>query len=324
MMKVFTLIALVLSVFGLLSQASDGNCADNFSELKIVVPASPGGTTDRIARGMTPPMSEVLGIPVVIVNRKGGGGLVAAKTHLKQDPADGSYILYVVQPYLSGMVFKGAMTIDDFDYLGANYWSPQALWVRNDSKFKSIKELLTAIKSDPKKVRQAFIPNSWSQVGSALISERLGNEPKNIPYNGGGKQRLALISGDVDFGISEFYGTRAGAGDKLRPLCVITSSRLPNFPNVPTLNETLQKMGLEPIPDMANFRFFIVKKGFKEKYPERWNMIVKALKAACKDTKFQDMMTKQKLQVTWKGPDDCRSEVIETHEVLKQFAEFWK
>ncbi len=89
--------------------------------LVIVVPFGPGGTTDRIARAMAPFLQKEIGVPVILTNRPGGGGIIGTKTHIKNDPTDGSFIMYSLQPYLSGAVVKGAFKIDNFDYIGVNY-----------------------------------------------------------------------------------------------------------------------------------------------------------------------------------------------------------
>jgi tripartite-type tricarboxylate transporter receptor subunit TctC len=289
------------------------------------VPYTTGGTTDRIARAMAPALSEQLGVPVTIVNRKGGGSIVGIKAHLKNDPDDGSFIVYQIQPYLSGAIIKGAWKLDDFDYLGANYWSPQSIWVRKDSKYQSLEQLLKAIKADPSKIKHSYLPNSWSLPVIALLGEQIGAEPKAIPYQGGGPQRLAVISGDVDFAITELFGTRAAAEADLRPLCVFDETRVASaYPDVPTANEVMEKMGLKPMPVVSNFRFYIVKKGFRQKHPDRWNYLVAAMAKASADPGFKEILGKQKLEATWKGPEACEKAVVESDQFCQKFKAFWK
>lgn len=301
-----------------------GLCEYPVDKLTIVVPYPTGGTTDRLARVMTLPLSKQLGVPVTIANREGGGSIVGIKAHLKNDPADGSFIVYQIQPYLSGGIIKGAWKLNDFDYLGLDYWSPQSIWVRKDSKYKTLEQLLEAIKTDSKKIKHGYLPNSWGLPIMALFKERIGAEPKAIPYQGGGPQRMALVAGDTDFGVTELYGTRAAAEADLRPLCVFDTARVAAYPEVPTVNEVMKKMGLKDMPIVSNFRFYHVKKGFKQKYPDRWDTLIKAMEKASADPGYKDMLSKQKLEATWKGPTECEKEVVESDRFCQQFKEFFK
>ncbi|MBW1648841.1 MAG: hypothetical protein JRJ72_12195 [Deltaproteobacteria bacterium] len=301
-----------------------GFCEWPVKQLNIVVPFSPGGTTDRIARAMGPFLEQEIGVPVVLVNRKGGGGIIGTKAHLKNDPADGSFIVYTLQPYLSGAIFKDAFQMDDFDYIGINYYSPQGLWVHQDSEYTSARQLMEALKKDPNKIPMSVIPNSWSRVGNSLLKDRLGASGKEIPYQSGGKQRMGVVKKEVVFTITEVYGTLASAAEDMRCLAVFDDERLPDLPDVPTMNEVLQEMGAKPIPALSNFRFFMVKKGFKESHPDQFRMLEEAMRKACQHPEYQDMMNKQKLKVEWIGSEKTTAAMAKTHETLMPFASFWK
>jgi len=322
-MRAVELWVMVISMILLLTPGA-GLCKWPTNQLSIVVPFSPGGTTDRIPRALTPFLEKELGVPVVVVNRKGGGGIVGTKAHLKTDPSDGSFIVYTIQPYLSGAVIKKAFAIDDFDYLGLNYWSPQGLWVNSKSKYASAPELLKAIRANPNKITVSVIPNSWSMVGPELLGERLGAATKGIPYQGGGKQRMAVVQNDVVCTITEVYGTLAAAAEDMKCLAVFANARLPELRDVPTINEIMKDMGYKPMPPMSNFRFFMVKKDFKGKYPDRFEMLVKALEKANKNPEYLDVMGKQKLKITWEGPAATKKQIVESDEVLQKFEKFWK
>ena len=123
-------------------------------------------------------------------NRGGGGSFVGSEAHLKNDPADGSFIVYQIQPYLSGAIIKGAYKLDDWDFIGANYWSPQSIWVKKDSKYKTLEQLLDDIKAKSTKIKHSYLPNSWALPIIALLKDRIGVEPKAIPYQGGGNHGM--------------------------------------------------------------------------------------------------------------------------------------
>lgn len=293
-------------------------------KLTIVVPYPTGGTTDRIARAIAPFLSKQLGVPVTIANREGGGSIVGIKAHLKNDPADGSHIVYQIEPYLSGGVMKGAWKLEDFDYLGVDYWSPQSIWVKKDSKYKNLEQLLGEIKVHSTKIKFGYLPNSWGLPVMALLKERIGAEAKGIPYQGGGPQRMALVAGDIDFIISELFGTRAAAEADLKPICIFEKNRMAIYPEVPTINEVMEKMGLKPMPILSNFRFYMVKKGFKQKYPDRWEMLRQALEKASLDPEYKIILSRQKLEATWRGPEECAKAVTESFQFCEKYKEFFK
>lgn len=320
----FTLNLIFIWAFALFLFPMMGFCEYPVDKLTIVVPYPTGGTTDRMARAFAPSLSKQLGVPVTIANREGGGSIVGIKAHLKNDPVDGSFIVYQIQPYLSGGVIRGAWKLEDFDYIGIDYWSPQSIWVRKDSKFKTLEELLQAIKTDPKKIKHGYLPNSWGLPVISLLKERIGAEPKGIPYQGGGPQRMALIAGDIDFAVTELYGTRAAAEPDLRPLCIFDRARVAAYPDVPTINEVMKKLGLKEMPILSNFRFYMVKKGFKQKHPDRWQALIKAMEKASADPVYKDILSKQKLEAIWKGPEECEKTIIEDDKFCQQFKEFFK
>jgi len=313
--------ATVISLFFFAGQLKAEYPAD---KLNIVVPFGTGGTTDRISRAMAQFLQNELGVPVVVVNRSGGGGLVGTKAHLETDPADGSFIAYTLQPYLSGQIVKGAYTIDDFDYIGINYWSPQAIWVRKDSRFKTLNDMLEAIKKEPNKIKSAFLASAWSAVVNGLLEERLKSVIKGIPYDGGGSQRMAVISGDVDFSVSDLYGTVAAAADDMKMLAIFEKERLKEYPEVPTINEVMKDMNYERMPILSNFRFYFVKRGFKQKFPDRWNTLVSAMERTCQNPELLEMMKKQNLTIHWKGPEEATEIIKESHDAAMRFKEYWK
>ncbi|WP_366922048.1 tripartite tricarboxylate transporter substrate binding protein [Metallumcola ferriviriculae] len=293
--------------------------------INIVVPYSTGGTTDRLARAIAPFLQKELGVPVVIENRSGGGGLVGTQAHFLNDSDDGSYLVYTLQPYLSGQIIRGSdFGLNDFDYLGVTYWSPQAIFVQKDSPYKTFEDLVKALQEDASKVKYSYIPSSWSQVASAQLDELAGQEATGVPYDGGGPQRMAVVSGEVDYTITELHGTMSSVGEDIRTLALFDEEESKDFPGIPLANDILQEMGLPKMPIMSNFRFLMVKKGFKEKYPDRWDKLEGALNKAFENPEMQDFVEKQKLSVYWKGPDFATKAVKDSDQTCQKFKRFWE
>lgn len=293
-------------------------------KLSIVVPFGTGGTTDRIIRLMAPYLEKEIGVPVVVVNRPGGGGMVGTKAYAANDPSDGSVILYTLQPYLSGLVFKGAIKIDDFDYFGMNYNSPQGIWVNKDSRFTDAETLFKAIQKDPKKVKMTYIPNSWSLPASELLGDRLGAKSKTIPYNSGGKERMAIVAGDCDFATTEVFGTLASAAEELKPLAIFADNRIDAIKETPTINEVMKGMGLKDMPNLSNTRFFLAKTEFRKTYPDRWKMLLEALEKANTNPEFLAKTKKQNLTIVWMDEAASAKSVREAHEAAIPYSDLLK
>jgi tripartite-type tricarboxylate transporter receptor subunit TctC len=315
-----------LAIFAvLLFGLGTGHCDWPTKQLNIVVPYGAGGTTDRVIRALSPFLEKELGVPMVLVNRPGGGGLVGAKAHLVNDPADGSFIVYNLQPYLSGAVIKGAFKLEDFDYFGLNYYSPQGLWVNAKAgKFKTAEDLFKAIQAQPAKIKMSVVPNSWSRPAAALLAERLGASVKEIPYEDGGKQRMAVIKEEVDFTVTEIHGTLAAAAEDMACLAVFAKNPIPEVPKAPLINDKMKAMGKEPLPTISNSRFFHVKSEFRKQYPDRFEQLDKALEKAFKNQEFVDLMKKQQLDIAWMNPAETKAEIYESNAVAQKFADFWK
>ena len=319
---VFTALTIaILLLFG----TGVGYCKWPTKQLNIIVPYGAGGTTDRVVRVLAPFLEKELGVPVVPVNRPGGGSIVGTKAHLINDPSDGSFIVYTIQPYLSGCVVKGAFKLEDFDYFGLNYYSPQGLWVNaKTGKYKTAEDLFKAIQAQPGKIRMSVIPNSWSRAAAALLSERLGASIKEIPYEGGGKQRMAVIKKEVDFTVTEIHGTLAAAAEDMACLAVFAKKPVPEVANVPLINDKMKALRMAPLPTISNTRFFLVKPAFRKTYPDRFNMLNNAIEKAFKNPELVAIMKKQKLDISWMSPDETKAEIYESDAVAQKFAQFWK
>ncbi|MBW1997899.1 MAG: hypothetical protein JRJ29_08025, partial [Deltaproteobacteria bacterium] len=108
----------------------------------IVVPTRPGGTVDRISRGMAPYLSKELGVPVVIENRPGGNSVVGTVAHLRNDPDDGSFLIIQTSPmFEANTLFDVPYKIQDLDYIAVISWDSLGIFVHKDSPFQTLEDL---------------------------------------------------------------------------------------------------------------------------------------------------------------------------------------
>lgn len=208
----------------------------------MIVPFPPGGSTDMIARALSPKLVEKLGGTFVVDNRAGAGGTLGA-TAAKRAAADG-YTLFVTSlgPLVIGphlIKNPGYDPLKDFDYLTVAVQAPNVLTVPANSAHKSFADVLAFHKSSPGKMTFASAGNGTSDhLTAELFWQQTGTTGLHIPYKGGAPAMADLLGGQVD---ATFMNINTGLPNiragKLRALAITSAKRSPLLPDVPTMEE---------------------------------------------------------------------------------------
>ena len=209
--------------------------------IKVLVGFPPGGAIDLIMRGVALEASKKLGQPLMIENRSGASGALAY-TALKNSVPDGYTIAPVTitafrAPVLEDVSFD---PLQDFQYLAGITDIPFGVVVKDDSPFKTWKDLLAWGRANPTQMMYgaaAGLGNtSHLFVEEVASKENLKWTP--IPFRGTTDCIQALLGGQIVFTVDTIAGTAALVkGGKLRILAVATDSRLPSWPQIPTMRE---------------------------------------------------------------------------------------
>jgi tripartite-type tricarboxylate transporter receptor subunit TctC len=209
--------------------------------IKVLVGFPPGGAIDLIMRSVAIEASKKLGQPLMIENRSGASGAVAY-TALKNSPPDGYTIAPVTitafrAPVLEDVSFD---PLQDFQYLAGITDIPFGVVVREDSPFKTWKDLLAWGRANPNQMMYgaaAGLGNtSHLFVEEVAAKENLKWTP--IPFRGTTDCIQALLGGQIVFTVDTIAGTAALVkGGKLRILAVATDARLPSWPQIQTMRE---------------------------------------------------------------------------------------
>ena len=211
--------------------------------IQMIVPWGAGGGTDAVGRVFASLLQEELGVPVNVVNRTGGSGVVGHSALANAAP-DG-YTIGVMTIEIDMMHWQGLteLTHQDFDILAMVNADPGGLMVSADSEYESLDTLLEAIKAEPKGTFKASGTGQggiW-HLGLAgwLLSE--GLEPDHVtwvPSQGAAPGITDMVAGGVDIVPSSLAEGRSmiDAG-RVRPLATMSGERQEAFPDVPTLNE---------------------------------------------------------------------------------------
>ena len=209
--------------------------------ITMVVPASAGGTTDLAARMTAQALGPVLGQTLVVENKGGGNGNIAA-AQVKRAEADGYTLLmqysgfHVISPHLG----KSSWELKDFVPVANVLSAPQIVVVRGDLPVNTMQELVAYAKANPMKLNYASSGNgSLQQVTGVQLERAAGVQMMHVPYKGTGPALQDLLGGQVDltFGTAPPFMPHIQAG-KLKVLAVTGKERLPSLPDVPTTAET--------------------------------------------------------------------------------------
>lgn len=221
-----------------------GQTTDSYPNraIRIVVPFAPGGATDIIARVIGQKLSEQVGQPVVIDNKAGANGNIAAEYVAKALP-DGYTILYNTSSMaLSPALYKNLNynVLTDFEPVILTSVVPLLLTVNPSIPAKDIGEFIALLRQNPDKYAYGSAGlGNITHLGSFLFLQELGLKATHVPYKGSAPSVVATVGGEVAFNMEPInVGLAFVRDNKLRALAVTTKSKSSVLPSVPTLNET--------------------------------------------------------------------------------------
>jgi tripartite-type tricarboxylate transporter receptor subunit TctC len=208
--------------------------------IKIIVPWAPGGATDQIGRLLAQPLSQALGVPVIVENKAGAGGVIGTQSFVKEKP-DGYTILLATSstnaaaPYLYAKLDFDP--INDFTSIASLCSIPNVMVVPSKSPWNSLKDIVDASKKAPGQFTYGSAGIGGSQhLAGAQFKTASNIDVRHIPYKGSGPAAQDLIAGHIDMMI-DTGSLGSIKGGLLRPLAVASSKRLTALPNVPTFSE---------------------------------------------------------------------------------------
>lgn len=224
--------------------------------ITLVVPYTPGGFTDNLARAVAKPLGERLNQQVIIQNLPGGGGNIAASKVAKSAP-DG-YTIYIgnnATITLNTLIYKSLPfdPLKDLAPVGLIGESHAALVVPSSLPIKNFSDLLAYARSKPGEL-------NFGSTGSGGVSHLSGEMLKSayklkmthVPYKGTAPATTDLLGGQIQLMFNDAAYAHIKS-EKLRALAVTGSKRLNNFPEIPTLSE----VGVSGFETYAWFGIFV-------------------------------------------------------------------
>ncbi|WP_326540576.1 Bug family tripartite tricarboxylate transporter substrate binding protein [Pseudorhodoferax sp.] len=223
-------------------QAAFAQTAYPAKPVTLVVPGPPAGITDQLARLIAHKLGEQLGQQVIVDNKPGAGGNLAAETVAKAAP-DGYTLLMGTQgtQATNQYLYKALRFDPDKDFVPVHTLIsiPNILVVRADRPYRTVKDLVDAAAQQPGKLTASSAGNG---TGTHLASEQFqtvaGVKFVHVPYKGSAPSIQDLLAGLIDLSFDYPASTLAQVqAGKLRALAVTGTSRLPALPQVPTIAE---------------------------------------------------------------------------------------
>jgi len=211
--------------------------------IKIMQGFPPGGNVDIIARILAHEMEKSLGQSIVVEAKPGLAGALAAEAIARGDP-DGYNLLVLPSAHPAyGALSKNVKykVVDDFTWISVASFYPFMICVPKESRFQTLKQLIDEARAKP-----GMLKYGSAGVGSILHTtvELIGNQTKtkflHVPYRGEAPALTGMMTGDIDF-IAATTGpisSRVRSGE-FRALAVTGKTRWRDFPNVPTVDETI-------------------------------------------------------------------------------------
>jgi tripartite-type tricarboxylate transporter receptor subunit TctC len=300
--------------------------ADDYPDrpIDMVVGFGTGGSADRMARAMSPYLSEELGQPIRVTNRPGAGTQISANYVLSQ-PDDG-YTLYAstFAPYLSNTILVGDAEygIDDFSYINFQWFDMDLIAANKDSGFEDLPSLLEEIRDNPGQVRGSVVQGSAGHLMVRVLLDEAGIPQDNVnlvTYNSGGEARSAVAGGQVHFTSISAEGSE-GIREFLTPLAIVNDERIDQW-DAPPINEALKPMDLEVPVLQGSMRGFAVSSETERQYPERYEILSEAIQNTLARKEVQEDLESSDIGGVWVGPERSNELMRTNFEVFQKYAD---
>ena len=284
--------------------------------LMVAYPA--GGSTDVGARIVASIAEKELGQSIVVLNKAGAGGQVGF-TELAKQKADGYYIGFINLPAINTIILdpdrKAAFTIDTFTLIINQVLDPGVIYVKPDSPYKNLKDLVDDAKKRPGEIRAGTTGIlSDDHMAILMLEEAARVKFRIVHFDGDTPQVTALLGGQIDVSFLNVGGltARVKAG-QLRVLAVMDKERSKFYPDVPTSVE----QGY-PAVISSSTRGIVGPKGLPEPIVKKLQAV---FKKAIENPEHMEKMDKAGLAIKMMIGDEYSEYIMDVHKKVKKLVE---
>jgi len=209
--------------------------------IRFIIPAPPGGTTDILGRLVGQRLTDILKQQVVVDNRGGAGGVVAAEITAKAAP-DGYTLLVAYHSHTTNASLNPKVPyrpVDDYRPITQATRAGLVLVVNLQMPVKTVQELIAYGKANPGKLNFSSAGNgSGGHMAGELLKQMTGIQAQHVPYKGTGPSLIDVAGGQIEMSFAGMVPVqpliRSG---RVRALAVTTAQRIPSLPDLPTVAE---------------------------------------------------------------------------------------
>ena len=246
--------------------------------ITLIAPYAAGGDSDASARNLSAVSPKYFSQPVVVQNVVGASGIIGSQ-RVRTSAADGYTLLIArggsqaINPALDS---KNPYKWNDFTMISLLDFNPVACVVKSDSPYKTMKELLAALKAQPGKLNYATAgPGTTQHLAVEVLLKAAGlpsTAAEQIGYKGGGEATQAILTGTVQF-LCNNLPTLGGQlkGGTMRGLLTTTTERLKEYPDIPTARE----LDLAPMEDVMGWSGLYGPPGLPPDVVNKWGDVLK-------------------------------------------------
>ena len=237
-----TLKALVSGLMAVMALSGISATAQEFPNkpIRIVVPYSPGGGTDAVARMMAQRLSITLGQSVVVENKPGASANIGSE-FVARAPADGYTILVTAPNFTTSEALydKLSWRFDDFIPVIHLVRYANVLVSSPDSKMATVPDMIARAKAAPGMMTYGSAgTGSNSHLAMELLKQRVGINPEHVPYKGSGPLKTDLLGNHLLLGVDGLGGmVELIKNGQVKALAVLAPRRTPLWPDVPSLGD---------------------------------------------------------------------------------------
>ena len=257
--------------------------------VRYIIPFAPGGESDIAARLQQTVWRNKYKQELIIESKPGAGGALAW-SQLNSMPGDAYVIMGTNLPHIVLQPLEGNVQYKTEDITTVNFfqYTPDGIVVRNESPFKTYKDLVAAAKANPGKLNFAGSgSNSANHAAHARLNKAAGIQTTYVAFKGTGDLLSSLLGGHVD-GAMSYSSLALAQKGKVRLLAIATPKRLAYFPDTPTFRE----LGIDWVD--GAYRGIGVPKSTPEDIRKRLSDMISEIN---RDAEFRAKMTEQGLEI---------------------------
>ena len=304
--KIFSILTFIL-----LTSMQQTGMAQDFpvKPITLLIPYAAGGPFDLSARSLAEIAKEFLGQPVVVMNKPGGGGIIAPSIVAKEKP-DGYNLAiipgpsFVQIPQIRDVAYD---PLNDFEFIVKYMSIVGGIFCRADKPWKFMKDLVVYSKQNPGKVAYGTPGTGGaSHIGTELIVAKEGVKWRMIPYDGSIKVTSALLGGHIDLAICDMIPLKGHVKSGEVRVLAIEGAAKGEFPDATTFEELGYEVGV------GGYGVIVAPKGTPADVVKKLH---DSFKKAIEDPRYEDSCKKLGVFKTYASGEDSFKEIKKEYEV---------